>query len=30
MRRKTDDYDRWLMGMRKLQTRYIAGEPLKK
>jgi len=30
MRRKTADYDRWLTGMRKLQTRYIAGEPLKK
>jgi len=30
MRRKTDDYDRWLKGMRKLQGRFIAGEPLKK
>jgi NAD(P)-dependent dehydrogenase (short-subunit alcohol dehydrogenase family) len=25
MRRKTEDYDRWLGGMRRLQARYLAG-----
>jgi hypothetical protein len=24
MRRKTADYDRWLLGMRRLQERYVA------
>ena len=30
IQRKTADYDRWLMGMRRLQSRFNAGEPLKK
>ena len=30
LQRKTDDYDRWLQGMRKLQARFLAGESLKK
>jgi NAD(P)-dependent dehydrogenase (short-subunit alcohol dehydrogenase family) len=30
MQRKTADYDRWLSGMRRLRTRYLAGAPLKK
>lgn len=30
MQRKTADYDRWLGGMRRLQARFIQGEPLKK
>ena len=30
MQRKTADYDRWLSGMRRLQTRSLAGAPLKK
>jgi len=30
MQRKTADYDRWLQGMRRLQTRVISGAPLKK
>ncbi len=30
MQRKTADYDRWLQGMRRLQTRVIEGAPLKK
>ncbi len=30
MQRKTADYDRWLQGMRRLQTRFIQGAPLKK
>ena len=25
MRRKTEDYDRWLGGMRRLQSRYLGG-----
>ncbi len=29
MQRKTADYDRWLLGMRRLQARFIAGAPLK-
>jgi len=30
MQRKTADYDRWLQGMRRLQTRVIEGAPLKR
>jgi len=30
MQRKTSDYDRWLQGMRKLQSRFNEGVPLKK
>jgi len=30
MQRKTADYDRWLSGMRRLQTRSLTGAPLKK
>lgn len=30
MQRKTADYDRWLLGMRRLQARFIEGAPLKK
>jgi NAD(P)-dependent dehydrogenase (short-subunit alcohol dehydrogenase family) len=30
LQRKTNDYDRWLQGMRRLQARFIAGGPLKK
>jgi NAD(P)-dependent dehydrogenase (short-subunit alcohol dehydrogenase family) len=30
MQRKTSDYDRWLQGMRRLQARFLAGQPLKK
>jgi len=30
MQRKAADYDRWLHGMRKLQARFLGGEPLKK
>ena len=30
MQRKTSDYDRWLQGMRRLQARFLASEPLKK
>ena len=30
MQRKTADYDRWLTGMRRLQTRFFTGAPLKK
>ncbi len=30
LQRKTDDYDRWLQGMRRLQGRFLAGEPLKR
>lgn len=30
MQRKTTDYDRWLLGMRRLQARFVAGEALKK
>lgn len=30
MQRKTADYDRWLQGMRRLQTRFFQGAPLKK
>jgi NAD(P)-dependent dehydrogenase (short-subunit alcohol dehydrogenase family) len=30
MQRKTADYDRWLRGMRRLQMRFAAGDPLKK
>jgi short-subunit dehydrogenase len=30
LQRKTDDYDRWLQGMRRLQARFLAGMPLKK
>jgi NAD(P)-dependent dehydrogenase (short-subunit alcohol dehydrogenase family) len=29
MQRKTADYDRWLQGMRRLQSRFHAGESLK-
>jgi NAD(P)-dependent dehydrogenase (short-subunit alcohol dehydrogenase family) len=27
--RKTSDYDRWLVGMRRLRSRHLKGEPLK-
>ena len=30
LQRKTDDYDRWLQGMRRLQARFLTGMPLKK
>jgi NAD(P)-dependent dehydrogenase (short-subunit alcohol dehydrogenase family) len=30
MQRKTADYNRWLEGMRRLQTRFVQGAPLKK
>jgi short-subunit dehydrogenase len=30
MQRKTADYDRWLLGMRRLQARFVAGDALKK
>lgn len=30
MQRKTADYDRWLKGMQRLQTRVIEGAPLKR
>jgi NAD(P)-dependent dehydrogenase (short-subunit alcohol dehydrogenase family) len=30
MQRKAADYDRWLNGMRRLQDRFMQGEPLKK
>lgn len=30
MQRKTADYDRWLVGMRRLQARFVAGEGFKK
>jgi len=30
VQRKTADYDRWLQGMRRLQTRFFQGAPLKK
>jgi NAD(P)-dependent dehydrogenase (short-subunit alcohol dehydrogenase family) len=30
MQRKTADYDRWLIGMRRLQARFLQGAPLKK
>ena len=30
MQRKTTDYDRWLLGMRRLQARFMEGVPLKK
>jgi NAD(P)-dependent dehydrogenase (short-subunit alcohol dehydrogenase family) len=30
MQRKTNDYDRWLQGMRRLQARFMGGQPLKK
>jgi NAD(P)-dependent dehydrogenase (short-subunit alcohol dehydrogenase family) len=30
MQRKTGDYDRWLLGMRRLQARFTEGGPLKK
>ena len=30
MQRKTGDYDRWLLGMRRLQARFIEGGPLKR
>lgn len=30
MQRKTANYDRWLQGMRRLQTRVIEGTPLKR
>ena len=26
MQRKTDDYDRWLQGMRRLRARFLVGE----
>ena len=30
MERKVSDYDRWLEGMRRLQQRFLSGEPLKR
>jgi len=30
MQRKAADYDRWIRGMRRLQTRFIQGAPLKR
>ena len=30
MERKINDYDRWLQGMRRLQSRFISGQSLKK
>ncbi|MDD5168217.1 MAG: SDR family NAD(P)-dependent oxidoreductase [Syntrophales bacterium] len=30
MQRKTADYDRWLQGMRRLQSRFISGQEYKK
>ncbi len=30
MQRKVTDYDRWLLGMRRLQARFMTGAPLKK
>ena len=29
LERKTSDYDRWLLGMRRLRSRYLQGESLK-
>lgn len=29
MQRKTADYDRWIQGMRRLQSRFVQGAPLK-
>jgi hypothetical protein len=29
LERKTSDYDRWLVGMRRLRSRYLQGESLK-
>ncbi|OPL14512.1 MAG: short-chain dehydrogenase [delta proteobacterium MLS_D] len=29
MQRKTADYDRWIRGMQRLQSRFLEGEPLK-